>query len=85
MTSSGLSVTVEEGDYDSLVGVMKHLLAVKDRQPNTDGMFEPLKQTIELLKNYGEETSEEVYQQLEVCVEGRGDVHLLKNLCSALD
>ena len=57
---------VQEGDYDGLVGVMKHLIAVKDRQPTTDGMFEPLKQTIELLRSYGEELPEEVHQQLEV-------------------
>ena len=68
VTSSGLSVEVPEGDYDSLVGVMHHLLAVKDRQPTTDGMFEPLNQAIELLKTYHEEMPELVYQQLEVSV-----------------
>lgn len=57
---------VPEGDYDTLVGVMHHLLAVKDRQPTTDGMFEPLNQTIELLKTYQEDMPEQVYQQLEV-------------------
>ena len=66
VTSDGLSVTIEEGDYDTLVSVMKHLLAVRDRQPTTDGMFEPLKQTIELLKSYEQEMPDEVYQQLEV-------------------
>ena len=35
VTSSGLSVEVQEGDYDGLVEVMVHLLAVRDRQPNT--------------------------------------------------
>ncbi len=30
-------------------------------------MFEPLKATIELLKTYGEELSDEVHQQLQVC------------------
>lgn len=59
---------VPEGDYDTLVGVMHHLLAVRDRQPTTDGMFEPLNQTIELLKTYHEEMPELVHQQLEVCV-----------------
>ena len=57
---------MEEGDYDGLVGVMIHLLAVRDRQPNTDGMFEPLKQTIELLKTYDQEMPDEVHQQLQV-------------------
>ena len=59
---------VPEGEYDTLVVVMHHLLAVRDRQPNTDGMFEPLNQTIELLKTYHEEMPEQVYQQLEVSV-----------------
>lgn len=67
VTSSGLSVEVNEGDYDGLVDVMSHLLAVRDRTTTTDNMFEPLKQTIELLKNYGEEMADEVHQQLEVC------------------
>ena len=68
MTRAGLEVEVPEGDYDTLVGVMHHLLAVKDRLPTTDGMFEPLNQTIELLKTYEEEMPELVYQQLEVCM-----------------
>ena len=58
---------VQEGEYDGLVEVMCHLLAVRDRMPTTDNMFEPLKLTIELLKNYGEEMADEVHQQLEVC------------------
>ena len=66
MTSTGLNVTVEEGDYDALVAVMHHLLKIRDRQPNTDGMFEPLKHMIELLKTYNQDLPEEVYQQLEV-------------------
>ena len=68
VASAGLSVEVEEGDYDGLVDVMKYLIAVRERQPTTNGMFEPLKQTIELLRSYSQEMSEEVYQQLEVCV-----------------
>ncbi len=66
VTSAGLTVSVDEGDYDALVVVMKHLLQVKDRQPNTDGMFEPLKHTIELLKTYQQELPDEVHKLLEV-------------------
>ena len=62
----GLAQEVEEGDYDGLVAVMGHLMAVKDRQATTDEMFEPLKQTIELLKTYGQELPEEVHMQLQV-------------------
>ena len=59
---------VAEGDYDGLTGVMGHLMAIKDRQPYTDNMFEPLKQTIELLQSYDHTMSDEVHQQLEVSV-----------------
>uniref|UniRef100_A0A8B9MIW9 Dynein axonemal heavy chain 17 n=1 Tax=Accipiter nisus TaxID=211598 RepID=A0A8B9MIW9_9AVES len=61
----GLSKKVEKGDYDGLVEVMGHLLAVKERHSVADAMFEPLKQTIELLKTYEQQLPEEVYKQLE--------------------
>ena len=62
----GLTKPVEEGDYDGLVGIMGNLGAVRERQAATDEMFEPLKQTIELLKTYNQEMPEEVHSQLEV-------------------
>ena len=68
-TDSGLTKHVEEGDYVGLVECMGNLFAVKDRQAATDEMFDPLKQTIELLKTYDQEMPEEVHQQLQV---GRG-------------
>ncbi|XP_006869595.1 PREDICTED: dynein heavy chain 17, axonemal [Chrysochloris asiatica] len=61
----GLSKTLKEGDYDGLVEVMGHLMKVKERQAATDTMFEPLKQTIELLKTYGEEIPEETLLKLQ--------------------
>ena len=66
VADEGLMVPVEEGDYSGLVGCMGHLMAVKDRQATTDEMFEPLKQTIELLRHYGQELPDEVHQQLQV-------------------
>ncbi|KAH0629591.1 hypothetical protein JD844_011790, partial [Phrynosoma platyrhinos] len=65
VAEAGLSKKVEKGDYECLVEVMGHLMAVKDRQTSTDEMFEPLKQTIELLKIYEQELPLEVYRQLE--------------------
>ncbi|NXG21537.1 DYH9 protein, partial [Grallaria varia] len=62
---TGLSRRVEQGDYDGLVEVMGHLLAVKERQSATDAMFEPLKETIELLRAYEQQLPQEVHQQLE--------------------
>ncbi|XP_066917361.1 dynein beta chain, ciliary-like [Clytia hemisphaerica] len=62
---SGLTKPVEEGDYDGLVDCMGHLMAVKDRSTTTDAMFEPLKQSIELLKSYNQELSEETHTLLQ--------------------
>ncbi|XP_075760265.1 dynein axonemal heavy chain 17 isoform X2 [Pelodiscus sinensis] len=62
--NAGLTKPLKEGDYDGLVEVMGHLMRVKDRQAVTDHMFEPLKQTIDLLKTYGEEMPEEIHMQL---------------------
>merc|ERR1711917_56844 len=53
-----------EGDFEGLVDVITHINGVKERQTTTDNMFEPLKLTIELLKSYDHEMSEEVYKQL---------------------
>ena len=63
-TDQGLQQTVTDGDFEGLVDVMGYIIAVKERQNNTDNMFDPLKQTIELLKSYNHEMSETVYQQL---------------------
>ncbi|VEL19003.1 unnamed protein product [Protopolystoma xenopodis] len=65
-TNKGLSFEVKEGDYNGLVATMGHLGDVKERQAATDELFEPLKQTIELLKTYNQEMSEDVHQSLEV-------------------
>ena len=65
VADKGLLTEVEEGDYNGLVDCMGHLMAVKERQSSTDEMFEPLKQTIELLKTYDQEMPEEVHQQLQ--------------------
>ncbi|CAG5123286.1 unnamed protein product, partial [Candidula unifasciata] len=64
-TDAGLQREVKEGDYQGLVEVMGHLFAVRERQQSTDEMFEPLKQTIELLKTYNQEMPEEVHAQLQ--------------------
>ncbi|XP_014742318.1 PREDICTED: dynein heavy chain 9, axonemal [Sturnus vulgaris] len=64
-TEKGLSRKVETGDSGGLVEVMGHLLAVKERHSATDAMFEPLKETIELLRSYEQQLPEEVHQQLE--------------------
>ncbi|KAK6170907.1 hypothetical protein SNE40_019193 [Patella caerulea] len=65
VTDAGVTRPLEEGDYDGLVAIMGSLFAVKERQSTTDEMFEPLKQTIELLKTYDQEMPEEVHLQLQ--------------------
>ncbi|NXD86338.1 DYH9 protein, partial [Halcyon senegalensis] len=73
----GLSKKVEKGNYDGLVEIMGHLLAVKERHSVTDAMFEPLKQTIELLKKYEQPLPEEVHKQLEELPEKWNDIKKL--------
>ena len=67
-TSKGLAKEPEENDYTGLVNVMALIIAVRDRQAETDVMFEPLKQTIDMLKTCGVDMSEKVYNQLEVTI-----------------
>ncbi|XP_066519814.1 dynein axonemal heavy chain 11 isoform X2 [Hoplias malabaricus] len=61
----GLGKTVRDGDYDGLVGIMGHLMAIRDRQQNTEQQFKPLKSTSNLLKTYGQQLPEHVYTQME--------------------
>jgi hypothetical protein len=76
----GLTKTVEEGDYQGLTECMANLFAVKERQANTDEMFDPLKQTIELLKTYDQELPEEVHLQLQVCCICRQEIKQKKGV-----
>ncbi|NWR24818.1 DYH17 protein, partial [Emberiza fucata] len=64
-STAGLSKPLEEGDYEGLVEVMAHLAKVRERQEATDMMFEPLKETVALLKTYGDKMPEEIHLQLQ--------------------
>ncbi|TSL75253.1 Dynein heavy chain 17, axonemal [Bagarius yarrelli] len=55
----GLNKIVVEGDRETLEEVMGHLFRVKERQATTDTMFDPLRDTIEFLKELGEKLPEE--------------------------
>ncbi|XP_012283270.1 dynein beta chain, ciliary [Orussus abietinus] len=61
----GLLQQVQPGDYAGLVNIMGYLMRVKERQPVTDEMFQPLQETIELLKFYDQDIPEEVNVQLQ--------------------
>lgn len=65
-TIEGLGQPVAKGNHSGLVEVMSHLLAVRDRKAATDEMFEPLRDTIILLEQYGVNIPDQVYSQLEV-------------------
>lgn len=65
-TNKGLLKTVEEGDYDGLVSIIKILQQVRDRQPEYDGMFEILTAKLNLLKVYDVEVPEDVYTLMDV-------------------
>lgn len=65
-TVEGLDRSVAKGNHCGLVDIMSHLLAVRDRQTSTDKMFEPLRDTVVLLEQYGVTIPEQVYSQLEV-------------------
>lgn len=56
----GLLQQVVEGDYEGLVSIMAYLMNVKDRARTTDEMFEPMQETIDLLKYYDMDIPEEV-------------------------
>jgi dynein heavy chain len=61
-----LAVEVEDGDYKHLVEMMGHLGDVREKMNQYDNMVEPLKQKIELLKSYGQEVPDDVYERLQV-------------------
>ncbi len=56
----------EVNDYDHLVQMMGNLGDVRERTPIYDCMFEPIKNKIELLKAYGQEVPDDVYEKLQV-------------------
>ncbi|KAK0086060.1 hypothetical protein PV325_003945 [Microctonus aethiopoides] len=60
LADEGLLQQIQPGDYIGLVSVMGYLMQVKERQPTTDEMFQPLQETIELLKFYDQDIPEEV-------------------------
>lgn len=61
-----LGLQVKEDDYNALVRVMGILKRIRDRMLETDEMFKPLWETIELLKTYEVEFTEDTYIQLQV-------------------
>ncbi|TPX70381.1 hypothetical protein SpCBS45565_g01824 [Spizellomyces sp. 'palustris'] len=60
----GLQREIKEGDYDALVSAMGLLHAIKHRTFSIDGIFEPLRKTINFLRQFGVEMPEETHKLL---------------------
>lgn len=58
-----LQLEVTKEDFDTLLSVMSILSKIKDRTFETDRMFDPLKDSVDLLKQYNVEFDENIYNQ----------------------
>ena len=66
---------MHEGDYDGLIKVMEYLALVASKQKETDKMFGPLQETIDMLRQYGIVIPNESIAQLEDLPEkGRSNI-----------
>ena len=59
-----LAEEVEDGDYDNLIRVMRVLLSVREKQPMYDGIFEPMENTIKLLREFEVDIPEKSLQYM---------------------
>lgn len=60
-----LSVELADDDYEGLLQVMRVINEVKARVDNeTDQIFDPLRDIIDMLKEYGVDFPEETYEQV---------------------
>ncbi|XP_074102149.1 dynein beta chain, ciliary [Cotesia typhae] len=66
-----------EEDYEGLLKTMYYLKEVRDKQYKIDGMFDPIKETINLLEQYQVEFSEQTHQWLVELPESWGTVKKL--------
>nr|XP_027209167.1 dynein beta chain, ciliary-like [Penaeus vannamei] len=64
-TEVGVAQDLNNGDYDTLVSIMAHLVRVRDRVHTTDAMFEPLKAIIALVQQYGDDLPETMHLKLQ--------------------
>lgn len=62
--TTSLEQDLPDGDYNALVSVMQHLNAVEGRRGATDACFEPLNETVLLLRAYEIELPDQVHKQL---------------------
>ncbi len=55
----------EVEDYAGLVALMGRLIAVKERQPATDALFDEMRATIDVISAYGQQLPEATHRQLD--------------------
>ncbi|CAL8089314.1 unnamed protein product [Calicophoron daubneyi] len=67
----------EEVEYDQLVNVLERLKLIREAEDATDAGFEPLRETVALLKEFGEELPDSMNKLLESLPD---EWHELKNL-----
>ena len=63
-TRGALGIEIKEGDYNGLVQVMGTLISVKGRTQYIDDIFEPLKKTVNLVKQYNVDIPDEAAKSL---------------------
>jgi dynein heavy chain, axonemal len=73
----GLVGKIEEAGYDGLIKAMGLLHAIKHRSSAIDKRFEPLRKTVNLLRQFGVELPEEVHKLLNDLPEEWADVKKL--------
>lgn len=63
-----LKKEVADGNYVDLVQMMRSLNDVRERTLRYDGLFEPIAHKISLLKCYGEQISDDVFEKVQVSI-----------------
>jgi dynein heavy chain, axonemal len=58
-----LRMEATEDDFETLLKILSVITQIKEREVETDNMFEPLKEVVALLKTYNEDFNEAVYNQ----------------------
>lgn len=66
MADEVMSQEIDKEEIGKLIEILSVLHQIEDRTMETDAMFEPLKDIVELLKSYGEEADNKVYTQVNI-------------------
>ncbi|VDP78001.1 unnamed protein product [Echinostoma caproni] len=77
LTDMEIKGDAEKVDYDKLVTVLERLKLIREAEDATDAGFEPLRETVALLKEFGEELPESMNKLLETLPD---QWHELKNV-----